>query len=271
VPAFARSRWPALPQTISQQNAKEESMKHTLVLSLVTLSATALFAAESTPKDDVTAAAAKLAQQSNYSWKTTTEFGNFTGTTEGKSQKDGLVSLSMAFGENTTEAFLKEGKGAVKAPDQDWKSLAELAADTEPGPRNFLVRRLQNFKAPTTEATDLAAKAKELKKDGEVCASDLTEAGAKELLAFGGRRGANAPEPKNAKGSVKFWVKDGLLAKYELKLQGTVSFNGEDRDMDRTTTVEIKDVGTTKLDVPEAAKKKLSGEAAPAAKEEKKS
>jgi hypothetical protein len=97
------------------------------------------------------------------------------------------------------------------------------------------------------------------------------EAGAKELLTFCGRRGGNAPEPKNAKGSVKFWVKDGLLAKYELKLQGTMNFNGEDRDIDRTTTVEFKDVGTTKVDVPEAAKKKLSSASPDAGKEGSKS
>jgi hypothetical protein len=36
--------------------------------------------------------------------------------------------------------------------------------------------------------------------------------------------------------------------------------------MDRTTTVEIKDVGTTKLDVPEAAEKKLSSPSPEAAK-----
>ena len=41
-------------------------------------------------------------------------------------------------------------------------------------------------------------------------------------------------------------------------MQGKVSFNGNDRDVDRTTTVEIKDVGTTKVEVPEGAKKKLS-------------
>ena len=37
-----------------------------------------------------------------------------------------------------------------------------------------------------------------------------------------------------------------------------MSFNGNDREIDRTTTVEIKDVGTTKLTVPDEAKKKLS-------------
>jgi hypothetical protein len=40
-------------------------------------------------------------------------------------------------------------------------------------------------------------------------------------------------------------------------VQGSVSWNGNDREVDRTTTVEIKDVGTTKIEVPEDAKKKL--------------
>ena len=248
-------------------------MKRMTVFSLATLTAASLLGAESTPSDVITNAAAKLAQQANYSWKATTEFGNFTGSSEGKCQKDGLMGLTMTFGDNTTEAFLKDGKGAVKTGDEDWQSLAELAkaAASEPGPRQFLLRRLQNSQAPAAEAADLAGKAKELKKDGEAYASELTDAGAKELLSLSGRRGGNAPEPKNAKGSVKFWVKDGLLAKFELKLQGTVAFNGEDRDVDRTTTVEIKDVGTTKLDVPEAAKKKLSGAGTEAAKEGSKS
>ena len=245
-------------------------MKRITVFGLVTFAAAAaLLAAESSPKEAVTGAAAKLAQQGSYSWNTTTEFGNFTSTSKGKIQKDGLVAFTMTFGENTIDAFLKDGKAAVKTNDEGWQSMAELAAaaGTEPSPRQFLLRRLQNFKAPAADAGDLAGKAKDLKKDGEAYASDLTEAGAKDLLSFGGRRSANAPEPKNAKGSVKFWVKDGLLAKYELKLQGTVPFNGEERDMERTTTLEIKDVGTTKVEVPEAAKKKLSAPAPEAAKE----
>ena len=244
-------------------------MKRMTVFGLATLTAASLLGAESSPSEVITNAAAKLGQQASYSWKTTTAFGNFTGSGEGKIQKDGLVGLTMTFGDNTTEAFLKGGQGAVKSGDEDWQSLAELAkaAGSEPGPRQFLLRRLQNFKAPAAEASDMAGKTKELKKDGEAYASEFTEAGAKELLTFGGRRSGNAPEPKNAKGSVKFWVKDGLLAKFELKLQGTMSINGEDRDIDRTTTVEFKDVGTTKIDVPEAAKKKLSAASPEAAKE----
>ncbi|MBC8002999.1 MAG: hypothetical protein H7X97_10475 [Opitutaceae bacterium] len=82
------------------------------------------------------------------------------------------------------------------------------------------------------------------------------------LFPFGGRRGGAGggeapPPPENAKGSVKFWVKDGSLAKYEYNVQGTMSFGGNSIEINRTTTVEIKDVGTTKVEVPEEAKKKL--------------
>jgi hypothetical protein len=86
----------------------------------------------------------------------------------------------------------------------------------------------------------------------------LTEAGAKAMLAFRPPRGGDeGPTVSDAKGSVKFWVKDGQLAKYQYHVQGKVSFNGNDRDIDRTTTVEIKDVGTTKIQVSDDAKKKL--------------
>ena len=99
-------------------------------------------------------------------------------------------------------------------------------------------------------AAELAAATKELKKDGDVYSGDLTEEGAKAQFRIG--------TVSNPKGSVKFWLKDGALSKYEYKVKGTVSFNGNDREVDRTTTVEIKGVGTTRVEVPEDAKKKLS-------------
>jgi hypothetical protein len=78
-------------------------------------------------------------------------------------------------------------------------------------------------------------------------------------MTFGRRPGGGqAPAISNAKGSVKFWIKDGVLTKYQFKLQGTMNRNGEDMDIGRTTTVEIKDVGATKVTVPEEAKNKMS-------------
>lgn len=237
-------------------------MKKNILISIIAITAGTLLAGES---EAVKAAAKKLAGQNNYSWKTTVvvpEGSRFRpGPTEGKTEKEGYTWLSMTFGDNSTEAVIKGEKGAAKM-EGEWRSLAELADDGgQPGPGTFMARMLRSYRTPAVEAEDIASKTKELKKDGDAFSAELTEEGAKDLLRFrGGRRaGGDGPPPaKNAKGSVKFWLKDGQLAKYEYKVSGTITFNGEDRDVDRTTTVEIKDVGNTKIEVPEEAKKKLA-------------
>jgi hypothetical protein len=232
-------------------------MKTNLFIGSLTLLASSLLAAD--PKDAVTSAAKKLGDADNYSWKQTIENaggGGFgAGASEGKTEKDGYTWLSMTMRDNTIEAVKKGEKGAIKN-EGSWQSLA-VASEGERGPGTFMARRLQNFKAPAVQAAELAGKVKELKQDGDVYSGDLTEDAAKSLLMFGGRGGGNGPEVSGAKGSVKFWVKDGVLAKYETRVKGSVSFNGNDRDVDRTTTIEIKDIGSTKISVPEGAQKKL--------------
>ena len=222
------------------------------------LLAGSLFAADSGVKDEVISAAKKLGGKANYSWKTTVvvpESSQFRpGPTEGKTEKDGFTCVSMRFGENTTQAILKGEKGAVTNPDGGWQSLADL--DSSEGRGRFLGMMVRNLKTPAVQAAELAAGAKELKPEGDAYVGDLTEDAAKTLLRF--RRGGDGPAASNAKGAVKFWIKDGALAKYEFKVQGTVTFNNNDMDIDRKTTVEIKEVGTTKIEVPAEAKAKLS-------------
>ena len=113
------------------------------------------------------------------------------------------------------------------------------------------------LKTPSKEATELAGYAKDLKREGDVYSGDLTEAGAKTLQTFRPPGGEGGPSVTDAKGSVKFWLKDGALVKYEFKLKGLIKFGDNEFPNERTTTVEIKDVGSTKLEVPAEAKKKL--------------
>ena len=235
-------------------------MKSLLICSSTLLAAVSLMAAD---KDDVVAAAQKLAAADNYSWTTTTEGGqNAQAPSHGKTQKDGLAWIEMTRGDNTMEAYVKGGKGALKTED-GWQAL-DLAAAPAPGGGGGggrgMAMRLRNFKAPAAQADDIISKAKDLAKSADAYAGDLTEEGAKGLLTMGGGRrgGGAAPAVSNAKGSVKFWIKDGALTKFQIKVSGTVSRNGNDMDIDRTTTVEIKDVGTTKITVPDEAKSKLS-------------
>lgn len=238
-------------------------MKSTLLAGTLALIAGSLFAAE--PKEEIQKAAKALAEKPNYSWKSTVESAGggarFGGPTTGKTEKGGATHLVMTRGDNTTEAVLQGGKGAVKL-EEGWKSLAEAGEGDGGGGQfnrgRFIARVLQSYKVPDAQAAELAAKSKDLKKTDDAFTGVLTEEGAKELLSFGGRGGGDAPSVSNPKGTVKFWTTDGQLTKYEFRVQGTVSFNGNDREVDRTTTVEIKDVGSTKVTVPEEAKKKLS-------------
>jgi len=226
-------------------------MKRIILCNVLCLLASSLLAADSGRKDDVIAAAKKLAEKSNYSWKTTVvvpESAQFKpGPTDGRTEKDGFTHVTMSFGDNQTQAAMKGDKAVVTNQDGDWQLASELEGGEGRG--RFLGRMVRNLKAPAAQAIELAGVTKELKKDGDVYSGDLTAEGAKAQFRFGTASGA--------KGSVKFWVKDGVLSKYEFKVTGKVDFNGNEVDVDRATTTEIKDVGTTKVNVPEAAKKKL--------------
>ena len=235
-------------------------MKRTLITSLA--SALALVACLAEPKDDVKAAAQKLADAANYSWTATTEIegGQFTpAPVMGKAEKGGYAVVTTERDGNVTTAVLKGEKGVLKG-DDGWQTAEEVQAAAQAGGgggggrfRGMLLRT----RLPASEAGKLADNAKELKLVDGAISSDLTDEGAKEIANLFRRPGGQIPEAKNAKASVKFWLKDGQLSKVSLRVSSTVNFNGEDRDFTRTTVYELKDVGTTKVEVPEEAKKKL--------------
>jgi YD repeat-containing protein len=222
-------------------------------------SASILLAADGDAKAEVKAAAKKVG--SNYSWTSTPKVegggggGNFRpGPTDGQTV-DGYVYLKSSFGDRTMESAAKGEKAAFKGEDS-WESVDEQSE----GVGQFIARRMKTFKAPAVEAGYLVDKTTSLKSGDGVISGDLTEEVVKDLLTFGGRRpAADRPAPKDAKGSVKFWVKDGTLTKYEYNVQGKVTGRDDaEVTVNRTTTVEIKDVGTTKLGLSDEAKKKLS-------------
>lgn len=220
------------------------------------------------PADEVTAAARKLADQPNYSWKQTIEMGGGggggrgPGGQEGKIEKGGFAWISMSRGETTVQAIIKGDKGAIKV-GEGWKSAEEAAEAANGGaggwnPARAFARNVKNFKSPAAQVEFIVGKVPELKKAESSYAGDMTEDGAKEMLSLGGRGGGDAPSIRDAKGSATFWIQNGLISKYTFHVQGKMSFNGNDREIDRTTTVEIKDVGATHLDIPQAAIQKAS-------------
>ncbi len=236
-------------------------MKKLLSIATLGLFSASLLCAADDAKADVTAAAKKLADQGNYSWTTSSKTeggpgggggGRFGGGSSEGQTADGIVYLKSTCGDRTMHTAAKGEKVIVKG-EEEWETPD---ADAQ-GPGRFAAQRMRNFKAPAAEAADLADKSKSLKSADGAISGDLTEDAVKGLLSFR-RPNADAPVPKDARGSVKFWVKDGALTKYEFNVQGKV-MGREDQEMsiNRTTTVEIKDAGKTKLALPEDAKKKL--------------
>jgi hypothetical protein len=233
-------------------------MKCRVLLAACFLVACSIFGADPGAKDDVTNAVAKLANKPNYSWKTTyvvPENAPFRlGPSAGETEKGGYTHVTLSFGETKTEGVISGEKAAATDQDGAWQSAADL--EKEEGPGRIVGIIFRNFRTPAAQAADLAAASKELKKDGETYSSELTEDGAKAFLRF--RRSGEGPTVSDPKGSVKFWIKDGELVKFEFKVKGTLNFGGNDVDVDRATTVEINAVGATKVSVPDEAKKKLS-------------
>ena len=226
------------------------------------LVASAALPARADAKGDVEAAVKKLSDASSYAWTSKTEGGFGGGTQEGKAEKDGFTVVSMTLFNNEIQVVKKGDKGAVKLED-GWKSAEELADAGQEGQPNrgrFMAMIMRNYRAPAPMAAELVTKVKELKQSGDAYEGELTEEGAKSLLSFRGRPGGQdqGPQVSNAKGTAKFWLKDGTVTKIEHHLTGSMNFNGQDRDIDRTTTIELKDVGTAKVEVPEEAKKKVS-------------
>ena len=79
-----------------------------------------------------------------------------------KTEKGGYTYVDFSMQDNTVEAVVKDGKGAIKTED-GWQSLTDAAKDNGEGgfnPRLFLARRMQNYKTPAVEAGNLRARPK---------------------------------------------------------------------------------------------------------------
>lgn len=236
------------------------------IVSLLAITALACSASAAEPKEAVGAAVKALKEKANYSWSTTSEMANSqfpAMTSKGKTEQNGFTFITSEGFNGEIQAVKKGTNGVVKTEDA-WQTAEELRQGGQGGgPGRGFSGRLLTTPAPAEDAEELLKGVKELKAgDGGVFTAELTEDAAKERASFFGRRrggqgGGTPPEPKDAKGSVKFWVKDGVLTKYELKTSAKMNFQGEEREMDRTSTTDISAVGTTKVEVPEEAKKKL--------------
>lgn len=260
----------------------------------------ALFAG---PTDTAIVAAMKLPDAKNYSWVTTVEDDARTYDIRGQTDQSdfSLVTMPMvaavrrrvgrgsANSDNQVEAVFKGAERCVVQTPDGWKTPAELAEQARaaarggpggggypgggfPGGGPPRGRRgsgqspppysnLQiNLSRPHEEIGIIVGSYTDIRAEGDVITGTLSETGAKLLLVHPGQ---NELTPLKAGGSFSLWIRDGALAKYELRLAGTLAVEtpGTRREVTvhQKSTTELKAVGTTKFDVPEDAREKLGG------------
>jgi len=229
-------------------------MKKTVTCLVTLLAAGSAFAADTSASRNVEDALGKLQSATNYSWTTIMKIPDMPfepGPLKGRAERSGRAIVTQQFNENTMQAAFKGDKIAVCGQGQ-WDSIEQADDQTA-----MMGRWLTSSGAAAEEAGKLLKYAGELKALDDALAGALSPEGAREILTLRPLGGSAPVAPKTATGSVKFWLRDGALVKFESHFQGTSAFgpDQEERNFEITRTVEIQDVGTTKLELPaEAAK-----------------
>jgi hypothetical protein len=216
----------------------------------------AVLAAEDAHQKIVLDAASKLAGRSGYSWVSTSQAAEGTenlrqGPTHGVTQLNGLTYVTFALGESTIEMAFHGDKAAIKWEDR-WRGLNDLTGEDA-----WIAERLKSYLFAAQEAGFLATHSLNLKQTAEdTFSGDLKPQAITTLLSRGRRTVHEAPDMT---GTVQFRIADGSITRYEFTLRGRRSLGEDQREivMDRTTVVEIKDVGSDKIAVPGEAIKKL--------------
>jgi hypothetical protein len=210
---------------------------------------------KSDPGGDVMAAVAKVGDAGSYSWTRVTDdvsSGGARMSESGKTDTSGYTLIDLNSGGFYLHVAFK-GSYAVVNAGQGWKSLDDMA-DQRQAVR-AVSRIVRGLKSPVMIARDIVSRVGELKRDGEMRTAELTGDDASELLGpVFDMRGRDMTDPKV---TVKFWVRDGALTRYELRASVNVSRQGVATEVSRAISVEFSNVGSTKVEVPDEAKGKL--------------
>jgi hypothetical protein len=216
------------------------------------------------PQDALVAASRQLGEAANYTWSSSSQEAGggasplaSLGTIEGRAEKGGIIYLHFSMGDILIEVFRDGPKAAAQVQTGGWHPLDEIAKLG--GTPAAIVRSIRVYRAPADEFARLAQNVTDLKQVDGAVAGGLKEDVVKELLLFGTRsRQGKEPEATGAKGSVRFWTTNGRLTKYEVRIQGKVTEGDRESNINRVTTVQIKNTGSTKLEVPPDARQKMT-------------
>lgn len=135
--------------------------------------------------------------------------------------------------------------------------IASGSGPRDAGPRSYSNLQL-GISHPHEELGVIVGSHREWKVEGDVITGELTELGAQLLLV---RDGQENIMPLNARGTFKIWLRDGMVAKYQVTLAGTlrvtVASGRKEIQVNQLSETVLKDIGTTTFEVPAEARAKL--------------
>ncbi len=111
---------------------------------------------------------------------------------------------------------------------------------------------------PHEELAVIVGSHQDLKVEGETVRGTLTDLGAQLLLV---RDGQKEITPLRATGSFTLWMREGLVAKYQVRLEGVLLVDTprgrREIEVHQSTDTIVKNIGTTVVEVPAQARTKL--------------
>lgn len=226
---------------------------------MIALIVSAAFALQS---EELAAAAKKASEMPSYAFKIETKSdgkgANKLPGVEGRYEKDKAQALKV----NGTDTFRKAGLVVVK-DGEGWKRLEKPAKGEKPARGTLTIQSFGGIKLPHEELADFEKSFEKVEKaeEGElsVYSGVLTPQGARTAASTGSK--AEGKATLTHSGTAKVWVnKDGVIVKYEIAVKAKGTVREKEVEQSLTRTVTLSEVGTAKVEVPEAAAKALGAQ-----------
>ena len=220
--------------------------------------ATLMAAAFCLQNEELAQAAKKTTELESYSFKVDVKAGKGkkgAPSYEGKYQKDQPLALKSG----TTEAF-KKGAIVVAKEGEEYKKVEKPKKGEKktasPALAFFDVKLPHEMLEGLEKSFEKVEKAAEKDKDCSVWSGPLTAEGARGIASTGAKSEAKANLTYT--GTAKVWINaQGVIVRFE----ASVDVKGDSAkgaiDQHVTKTIEITDVGSARVELPEAAKKAL--------------
>ncbi len=232
------------------------------------------------PKEELAAAIDKIFNASTYAWVASTEMANApfpSAKSEGVAEKDGYTVVTRTMNGTTTQSVAKGNRLVTQNRDGDWLTPDEMRArfgggrgttsggsptTRAPGGQPSGVRVSTGFMtesmSPITRVKFLVPKLANLQlSEGALVATVAGDA----AQTWFSSNGASTTTfgPKYTAATVKFWLKENELTKYSLSYSAKITRPDDDEtEVNTTMIIDFKNVGTAKIEVPAAAKQKLT-------------